>query len=296
MSTSADGYFLINFSAQNIEPNTNNSVLVYNFPNSIRLENKLIALSSVSLYYCWPNISAALKNNTFSYKWTNNITYDVVIPDGLYEVVALNKYFQSQMKANGCYLIDENKADVFYASLIIDINRYAVVIQTTPVPIALPAGYTAPSNFAGYTTDGYYSYPTVIIPAGFNKLIGFPPDFQTGNRPTGAKSSFFVELVTDTTLSYYSTQAPNLQSNSTVLFVLDGVKNTLATNAGLIYSFTPTVSAGALANTYPPQLLWCKLQSGAYNQLRLSILGTDYLPMNIPDPNMSLTFCIRDPN
>ena len=58
----------------NVIAGTNNSTLTYNFPNSILFDNHEIAVHSISMYYSWCNISSALGNNRFSYKWFNGGT------------------------------------------------------------------------------------------------------------------------------------------------------------------------------------------------------------------------------
>ena len=99
---------VIVLNSSNLVPDGQNNKLIYKFPNSVVFKNNSIAVSSVSMYYSWFNISEALMNNKFSYSWlegTTTMTYEVVIPDGLYEIAQLNAYFQFVMISNNTYLI-----------------------------------------------------------------------------------------------------------------------------------------------------------------------------------------------
>ena len=82
--------------SNNIVAGTNNSTLLYNFPNSVKFTNHQVAVQSVNMYYSWQNInSTSLKNNTFTYTWVvagTTTTYTVTIPNGLYEITDINNY------------------------------------------------------------------------------------------------------------------------------------------------------------------------------------------------------------
>ena len=55
---------------KNIVPDGQNNKLVYNFPNSVQFKDCYVAISSVSMYYSWFNITSAYVNNIFTYSWT----------------------------------------------------------------------------------------------------------------------------------------------------------------------------------------------------------------------------------
>ena len=75
---------------------SDNNILEYSFPNSVQFSNHEIAVAQVNMYYSWTNInSTPLINNTFQYQWTvgsTTTTYDIVLPDGLYEISDINSY------------------------------------------------------------------------------------------------------------------------------------------------------------------------------------------------------------
>jgi hypothetical protein len=49
-----------------------------------------------------------------------------------------------------------------------------------------------------------------------------------------------------------------------------------------------------LINERPAEFIWSKLIDGTYNELRLTILGTDLNPIKINDPAMTIILVIKD--
>ena len=63
--------FVLVFNQSNIVNDGQNNKLVYKFPNSVVLKDKYVAVSSISMFYSWFNITAAFTNNTITYTWTS---------------------------------------------------------------------------------------------------------------------------------------------------------------------------------------------------------------------------------
>jgi len=308
---------IIVLNSSNLVPDGQNNKLVYKFPNSVLFKDNHIAVSSVSMYYSWFNISAALQNNTFQYQWITrnetlgtNVTqtFTVIIPDGLYEITEINAYFQFSMVQNGTYLLDGGNY-VYYAQMVINPTRYAVQINTLQVPnaAALPStGYTLPSNYPGVFTNpaapvlATNSFnPSLIIPQLFNNIVGYPVNFQTSLNinntfnPATAPPNATYDNATGT-LSYLSTKAPNVQPNSCIYFSLSNINNPYSLPSSIIYSLVPSGIVGTLITERPPQFMWNKMIDGTYNQLTLSFLGTDLQPIIINDPSMTILLTIKD--
>jgi len=181
----------------NIVADGNNNTLVYKFPNSVSFPHHEIAIQNITMYYAWENINPyPLANNTFSYTWvagTTSTTYSITIPAGLYEVVDLNNYLQYIFIQNGTYLINSAGQNVYYAEFLVNPNRYAVQINTFPVPTSLPVGWTAPVASPSAGTAGWVGFPTttfnpvITIPNNLNKILGFtiPNPFVTSYRLAG---------------------------------------------------------------------------------------------------------------
>jgi hypothetical protein len=277
----------------NIVQDGQNNKLVYSFPNSVAFPHHEIAVQSINMYYAWANVNnSPLNNYLFTYTWvagTTSTTYNVSIPSGLYELADINSYFQYICIKNGTYLINSSGQNVYYAELIINPTRYAVQVNTFPVPTSLPSGWTAPVADPASGTAGWVGFPTqtfnpqLTFPANFNQLIGFTAGFQTSlNTGVG------------TNLSYLSSTAPQIQPNSSIYISISNILNKYAVPNSIIYSLSPAVAFGEQINEYPPQFAWNKLLPGTYNELRLTFLGIDKNPIQILDPNMTIVLVIRD--
>lgn len=296
--------FVIVLNQNNLIQDGQNNKLVYRFPNSVELTNKYVAVSSISMFYSWFNILASENNNTFSYTWTAGsvtTTYNVVIPDGLYDIADINNYLQYVAIANNTYWISPTGDYVYPFEIIVNPNRYAVQINTYLVPSSAPAGVTVPAGFPGWPTVP--QNPKVIIPAKFNAIIGYPVNFTTNENtnntytpPAPTPNNNYVAKTANGTLSYLSNVSPQVQPNSNVLFSLSNINNPYTQPSSIIYSLSPSVRVGQQINEKPPNFMWNKLIDGTYSEIRLSLLGTNLAPLRINDPNMTILLTIRDAN
>lgn len=288
----------------NLVPDGKNNKLVYKFPNSVQFKNNSIAVSSVSMYYSWFNISVALGNNTFTMNWIDPtstvVPIVIVIPDGIYEVRTLNALLQFYFIQNGMYLINTGTgANVYYAEFVLNPSRYAVQINTFLFPSSLPAGYATPSNFIGFIAAPLTTFnPQIILPAKFNELFGYTAGFTTSFN---INNSFVPPAGNDLvakngagTISYLSSQSPNLQPNSSIYFSMSNINNQYAQPSSIIYALVPTVAVGEIITERPPNFMWNKLIDGTYNELRMTFLGSDLAPIPIADPNMTIILTIKD--
>ena len=277
----------------------NNNKLIYRFPNSVLFKKSQIAFAGCSMYYSWFNITSSLTNNTFSYNWRNGAgvatTYTITIPDGLYEVSTLNQYLQFEFIRNGHYLVNSSGQNVYYAQFTINAPRYAVQIDTFLFPTALPVGWTNP---AAVPFPPQSFNPIITLPAKVNQILGYVAGFATDQNLNNAfvapVGSQFVSKLANGTISYISTTAPNVQPNSSLLFSLSGVDNAYANPTSIIYTLVPQVAIGEIINEKPPEFIWNKLIDGTYNQLALTILGTDLAPIRINDPAMTIILVIKE--
>ena len=274
----------ITFTSRNIVPGSNNNTLIYQFPSSVNFENHSVAVAQVNMFYSWTNINASpLNNNKFSYTYKVGAvvnTYNVVIPDGIYEITDLNNFLQFTFIANGTYLVNDLGQNVYYIEFLLNPTLYAVQINTYPQLTALPVGWTNPGGLALSTT---VINPTITLPAKFNEILGFAPGYTT---PQPA--------VPNTVFSVISTVAPQVQPNPSVFLSMNCIQNIYAIPSSIIYAITPTTATGTQISDRPNQYSWNRLLSGTYNQLRIQLLGTDLGAINILDPNMTIILLIQD--
>lgn len=270
---------------QNNIVNSDNNTLVYNFPNSIDLTGSSVAFSSVNMYYSWDNINITYQNNTFQYVWrsgTTNTTYTVVIPDGLYEIKDLNNFLQYTFIANGHYLVNSSGQNVYYAEFIVNPTRYGIQINTYPLPISLPSGWSNPAALV-FPTQNFN--PQIILTANFNQVLGFVSGFTTD-----------LNLTVNTILSYISSVSPQITPTPNLLVALSGIDNKYSNPTSVIYSIVPNVGIGQLINQQVSEFSFNKFQSGTYASLRLQFLSpSNFQPVRIRDPQMTILLIIRDP-
>ena len=292
--------FTIVLTSANVEGNDNNT-FVYNFPNSVILKDKYIAVSSITMYYCWFNIRSSYNNTTFTYSWTVggvSTNYNVILPDGLYEIADINSYLQWTMIENGHYLIDTAGDNVYYAELVVNPTRNKVQLNTYQVPTSLPTGFTQPSGFAGYPTQTFN--PIITFTSEFNKIVGYTAGFTSNPNingayvpPTGNNNNNWVAKE-DQKLSYLSNLIANVQPNSSIFMGISNINNPYSQPSSIIYSVVPNVAIGQQITERPPNFMWNKMIDGTYNQLRVQFLGLDKSPIPLTDPNLTIMLVIRD--
>lgn len=270
-----------------------NSTLTYVFPSSVSFSNHAIALVSAQMYYSWNNIGNQqyLLNNTFSYTWkvaAVTSTINIVIPNGIYEISDLNNYMQFIMIQNGHYLINAAGLNVYYAEFLVSANRYAININTFPVPTSLPATWTAPvANVAagyaawpGYPTTTFN--PSIVLPANINKIFGYAANYTTPqNDGVG------------TNLSFFSSTSPQVSPNPTLFLSCSNISNIYCNPSGVIYSITPTVAIGEQIVVQPPEYAFNTL-TGTTSQLTFQLRGNNNNIISILDPTMTLVFVIKE--
>lgn len=293
--------YVIVLNQNNIVDNGENNTLVYKFPNSVLLTEKSIAVSQINMYYSWFNIDEKYSNNRITYTWTvgaTTTTYTILIPNGLYEISDINKYFQFVMIENGHYLISPSGDFIYYFELVVNPNRYAIQLNTYDVPTSLPTGWTQPTNFDGYPTQPFN--PSIIFLAKFNEIVGYPVSFSSNPNINGAytppaptKQNNYVEKVGQK-LSYLSNSFPNVQPNSSIYVALSNVNNPYSIPSSVIYSISPSVAIGRQIIDRPPNFMWNKMINGTYSEIKLQFLGQDNRPITIQDSQMSIMLVITD--
>jgi len=303
--------------SSNLVDDGQNNKLVYNFPSSVLFKDTYVAISSVSMYYSWFNIKAAFGNNIISYSWNTGTTttYTLTIPDGLYEVSALNQFLQFEMIKRSHYVIDSTGNNVYFIELTVNPARYAIQVNTYLVntaEIGTDEKYQKPAGWDNATSATVFN-PVVTIPTQLGLLLGYKGGLKTfGNSGNPADDSFiagtFLEDGTTAftptaniskiqslgTISVVSNASPNLQPNSSVLITCSSVDNPYASPSSVIYTISPNVGAGEIIIEKPPALLWQKLISGTYNQIRIGMLGTDLAPLLIRDPAMTIVLAFAE--
>jgi hypothetical protein len=173
------------------------------------------------------------------------------------------------------------------------VNSITPTDDTYSVPTALPAGFTNP----GLTLLPAQTFnPVITTPALFNNVVGFSSAFASDQNQNnaGANPGTATAYKIGSTFSYLSTITPQVQPNSSLLVAISNIDNIYANPTSIIYSLAPSVAIGQLIVEKPPEFNFNKLLQGTYNELRLQLLGNDFQPVTIKDPNMTIILVIKD--
>jgi hypothetical protein len=258
--------------------NNGNNQLVFKFPNSVRLSNHAIAVSSITMYYSWYNISTALQNNTFQYTW-DGTTFTITLPNGTYNISDINGYLQNQMINNNTYAIDASGNYVYYLEMKVNAVEYGIQLNSFEVPITFPATWTVP-----FTPPLVAFNPQFIIPSAFNQIVGYTVGYTFPSAPTPAVGN----------VSAISSTAPEVQPNPVLFLTCSAIQNPYTIPSSIIYSISPNANVGDQITFTPPQLIFNKILEGTYDRLVLGWVGTNQQPIQIIDPNMVITLEIRN--
>ncbi len=269
----------------NITDTDKNSTFEYEFPNSVNFKDMEIALINASLYYSWFNISDELSNRTFSYQFvvgSTTTTRTITLDEGLYEISDINSALQFDFIAAKFYLIDANGDNVYFAEFLVNSVKNSIDINTYAVPTSLPTGFTSPTGFVGFPTTT--TNANIQMAANFNNIVGYASDFETGLASGGG-----------VTLSFNSTQSPNVNPNSSVLVEIDIIDNPFGNPSNIIYAIVPNVGVGSLIYVSPSEYSYNSIKNGIYNKLRLRLLNKDTLnPLTIQDGEITIILGLKE--
>jgi len=149
-----------------------NSKLSLRLTNPMKLEDSLICLSDMTMYYSWPNIAEKYGNNKFSYQrndiTTENSLFEITIPDGSYEIKDINNYLHFVMRSNG------DKPD--------DKGNYGININ--------------PNRIYNRVTISVNNNYILRLPSdGFNEILGFKNNLSIRNSEINGDEIPQVERV-----------------------------------------------------------------------------------------------------
>lgn len=285
MSVFDEESYQITLNASNVvSSDSSNAVYRYEFPSPLYFKREKVAVTEVSCYYSWYNITSALNNNTYQFTFTESgttTTYTVTMPDGFYSVADLNTYLQSVCISNGLYLVDAAGDYVYYIEIVDNPTYYSIQLNNYAFPAALPSGYTNPE---GLTFDGTAYCTQFIIPANaFQQVIGF-------NAATIPSAVGATDVAT---LSDFTPQVTPVES---VILSCNLINNRYSNPPSLLYPFTAGDTLfGSLITSSPNNLLYLDCQDGYYNNIEIRFLDQSYNLLQLRDTNLVIQLAfIRD--
>jgi len=287
--------------SSNIVAGTNNSVLQYNFVGGgITLKKgQKLALASLQMYYSTFNITAANKNNSFSYVWVNGITYNVVIPDSFLDIDGLNNYLHFVMVQNKHYLESSTGDYVYLMTLGINPTRYAVQLNCFGISVAVAAAntWTLPAG-ATWVLPNNFIVPELTVPPSLNNTFGLVIGFAPGTYPNSVIAGVppaQTQLPAFTSdQEFLSTFTPQVTPVSSFILTCSLINNNYAVPNNLIYSFSPQGTIGEQFTIAPNQYVFIDVNEGIYNTFQIQFIDQNFRPVAIQDPQMIIQIVISD--
>jgi hypothetical protein len=226
-------------------------------------EGSEIMITSLQIPYSWFNITARNNNNIFRFYWpTASATYNtftITLPDGFYTTTSLNAYIQQFCVANGFYLIENSTQNyVYYINVLFNPTYYANQIILKTVPSVIPAGFTAPVNWAGYPTVSRTPYVEILSTNHFGKFLGF----TAGNYGINSAVAY----------SGNSNQTPVGSTVNSLIIRCSLVNNNVSSQTDVVDAFAINGDFGRNLNFNNNIEKWIKLNAGRYSSFTVSIV------------------------
>ena len=121
----------------------------------------------------------------------------------------------------------------------------------------------------------------IEINSKLNEILGFPANFD---------SKFLQSNIPKV---HYSTQAPNVNPNSSLTLICDEAQNDFF-GLGVLYSTVPQVSIGSLFTERPAYPIYLEYKHGTFMSLTFRLVNrTTLMPIQIIDPEINFIFSIK---
>jgi hypothetical protein len=205
--------------------------------------------------------------------------FPVTLQNGFYQVSDINNALQNQLIANGHYLVNASGQNVYFLSVVTNVNFYANQILWTTLPTTLGT-LTNPANMG---------LPNTPI----------APQWQITNSPNGTLIGYTVGLypsipatVSGNTLS---NTTPNLTTVNSVVVRCNLVNNMVATPSDIMTSFPIDAKFGSNINFSPSYEQWVGVTAGKYSSISLTLQDQNFNTIQANDVNCLITMLIRIP-
>ena len=273
--------------------NSNNTRFEYKFNGTVLLKSQQIAISKISMYYSWYNISSSNNNNTFVYTWTDangNFTVNntVKIPDGNYSITDLNLYLKAVMLQNGHYT-GTKSAPTYYINLDDNPTYYCFRITFTALPVSGSTVVKGSSSWA-YPTVSSCPKITILSSNNFYKILGFSPAVYPLSNLVNDPNNL-VNIKVNGNL------CPEISPHTSLIFRSNMCKNNYSYPTDILLSgFSQGMSFfGELLTYEPANLQFSPITDGSYNILTIDVCNQDLSNnLKIIDPQILISVVICD--
>ena len=281
--------FTLVINSSNLSNPNNNSIYTYNFINGgFKVDEDMeVMVSSAQIPYSIFNITSAYGNNTMDLGFPTGAsgytTFTITFPDGFYTITDFNNYVQQFCITNGLYLINSSGQNVYYVNFSVNQNYYAVQILLYTVPRTLPTGWTAPSNWIGFSTFSSDRTPHLHIYNNMSDYLGFT---AAQYPPTLPQTSNY---------SILSNKKPPLASYvNSIIIHCSLVNNQVVSPSDILDAFQISNATFGQNINYTPNIeKYVKLTKGTFNSMILYFTDQNNNPINLIDPNILITLLFR---
>ena len=256
----------------------------YNFSSNVDMSNIDIGLGSASIWFSWRNITSAKSNNQFTIihpaTLATNVTLNLTIPDGGYNISDINNYLRYYLVNNG-YFIQNNSTgeQVVYCKFQVNPSTYTVEFISYPLPTSLPSGFTAGSAITFPSTTR--APQLTVNQTGFGTVIGF----ALGTFPSSQQTILTTSA---------STLVPVVSDVTNVVLTLDSAMNPFAPNSKVIHSISPAGYAYAsLIKSEPNEISWVPQQSGWRQSITIQLVNQNLIPLEQYDTDLTIKLLLR---
>jgi len=283
--------FTLVINSSNLSNPNNNSIYTYNFINGgFKVDEDMeVMVSSAQIPYSIFNITSAYGNNSFVLNFptgsgaSSYTTFTITFPDGFYTLNDFNNYVQQFCITNGLYLINSSGQNVYYINFSVNQNYYSIQLLLYTVPRSLPTGFTAPSNWIGYSTYTSDRTPYITINNNLSDYLGF----TQGQYP--------ATLPQTSNYSILSNKKPPIASYvNSIIIHCSLVNNQVVSPSDILDAFQISNATFGQNINYSPNIeKYVKLTKGTFNSMILYFTDQNNNPINLIDPNILITLLFR---
>jgi hypothetical protein len=292
---------------------SNNSVYSYQFKKGAISfpKGSTVALGSAIIPYSNYNVSSYLGNNQLQYSIpssSGNITVNLTLADGFYDVDAINLALQASFKSNGFYFSNiattgvSNPQYIWPIVLSSNYNKYGNVFTFQYIPIS--SGNVISQYGSNWSWNGTFSTSAqtgiiTINNALFGKLIGFSLQSTVQQSygvvaPSISNSQPYL-VYSDTLLNSPATP-PLLTNTNGFIFHCNLINNKLSMPSDILECMPITSKFGSNLNYTPNNLIDNLITEGQYTSINITITDQNNNPIQLQDPNILIQLVIKIAN
>jgi len=291
------GSSLITLNSSNVS-NTQTNIFNYTFlSGSVNFKKSRIAVQSIIIPYSWLNVNGTVYNNAalqliFPVRISGSntsSTINITIPNGFYTVTQLNQYLQSQMIANGYYLVNGSSQNVYYLEIVANTNLNNAQLNCYVVPASLPVTYTygatatwGTAGVGSFNTTGNLVLQLVTLNNNFGSLIGF-----------AASTTFPSSNSSSTTVSSTSSVVPQITPVQSIYVGCSLVRNIYSNPTNIIANVALTSAYSTNILYTPQEFVWLSVLEGNFPSFQVIFYDNNFNNLQIVNTNLTIHLLVE---